>query len=89
MSPARANRVKLIRTRAAAGALAVFMAVWGVIGVQLASGNDPALSNASGSTTSTTATTSTASDSTTDTQSQVESSGQSSTSVGPVTTSQS
>jgi hypothetical protein len=89
MSPARANRIRLIRTRATAGAVAVFIAVWGVIGVQLASGNDPALSKASDSNTSTTATTSTGSDSTTETQSQVESSGQSSTSVSPVTTSQS
>jgi hypothetical protein len=43
MSPARASRIKLIRTRVAAAAVAVFIAVWGVIGVRLASGDDPAL----------------------------------------------
>jgi hypothetical protein len=85
MSPARANRIRLIRRRATAGAVAVFAAVWGVIGIQLASGHDPALSSTSGSTTSTSTTTSS---STTD-QAELSTSSQPSQAVSPVTTSQS
>jgi hypothetical protein len=87
MSPARANRIHLIRRRAAGGAVALFVAVWGVIGVQLASGHDPALSSSSGSST-TGSTSTTDSESTTD-QSQLTTSDQPSQAVSPVTTSQS
>jgi hypothetical protein len=48
----RTARVRRIRARVAAGAVAVFVAVFGFLFGQLSSGNDPAL--ASSSTTSTT-----------------------------------
>jgi hypothetical protein len=90
MSPARANRVHLIRRRAVGAAVAVFVAIWGVIGVQLASGNDPALSSGSSTTGTTSTTTSSTSASTTSTaDQQVTTSDQSSQAVSPVTTSQS
>jgi cytoskeletal protein RodZ len=56
----RRSRVRLMRRRIVGGAVAVFLAVWGVIFTQLATGHDPALSASSAkqSTTSTTTTTS-------------------------------
>jgi hypothetical protein len=54
----RRRRVKKIRSRIAAGAAALFIAVFGGITVQLASGHDPALSASSAKAgTSTTSTT--------------------------------
>jgi hypothetical protein len=88
MSPARTNRIHLIRRRAIGGAVAVFVAAWGVIGVQLASGHDPALSSSGSSTTGSTSTTTSTSPSTSD-QSQLTTSDQPSQDVSPVTTSQS
>jgi hypothetical protein len=95
----RRRRVTLIRKRFAAGAVALFIALFGGITVQLASGHDPALSSSSskkaGVTTTTSqpqTTTSTADSSTSSsgtTSSGTSSSGQSSTAVSPVTTSQS
>jgi hypothetical protein len=84
MSPARAQRIHLIRRRAVAGAVAVFIAAWGVIGVQLASGNDPALTTPTGTSTTTTSTTSSDQQ-----QTQLTTSDQPSQAVAPVTTSQS
>ena len=43
MSPERTQRIQLIRGRIVGWSLALFVAVWGVIGVQLALGHDPAL----------------------------------------------
>lgn len=83
MSPARANRIHLIRRRVVGGVVALSVAAGGVIGVQLASGNDPAQSSSGSSTTGTT----TNSGSTADPQ--LTTSGQSSHAVSPVTTSQS
>jgi hypothetical protein len=94
----RQRRVKTIRTRIAAGAAALFIAVFGGLTVQLASGHDPALSTTSskaGVTTTTSQPQSTASsvpstggDSSSGSTDQ-SSSGQSSSGLGPVTTSQS
>ena len=88
MSPARASRIQMIRRRAVGGAVALFVAVWGVIGIQLASGHDPALSGESTTTGSTTGTTSTSA-STTRKQTDLTTSDQPSQAVSPVTTSQS
>jgi hypothetical protein len=41
---ARAARIRMIRRRVVAGALALFVAAWVFITLQLVSGNDPALS---------------------------------------------
>ncbi|MGA2926123.1 MAG: hypothetical protein ABSG43_09030 [Solirubrobacteraceae bacterium] len=41
---ARASRVRMIRRRVIAGAVALFVATWLMIAVALASGHDPALS---------------------------------------------
>ena len=84
MSPARVERIRRIRTGVVASATALFIALFGVIGVRLASGHDPALSKSS-STTSSTNTTSTSSDD----DSQLTTSAQPSQAVSPVTTSQS
>jgi hypothetical protein len=56
----RRQRVKLIRNRVVAGAVALFVAVFGGITAQLAAGKDPALSSSK-----TTATTSAATSTTT------------------------
>jgi hypothetical protein len=77
----------MIRTRIAAAATALFVALFGVIGIRLASGHDPALATStstSGTTSTTPATTTTATD-----EDDVTTSDQSSQAVSPVTTSQS
>jgi hypothetical protein len=84
MSPARVNRIRLIRKRVIGGAVALFVAVWGVIGIQLASGNDPALSKTSSTNPSTTS-----SSASTTQQPQLTTSDQPPQAVSPVTTSQS
>ena len=43
-SRSRRRRVSTIRSRTIRGSLALFAVLWGVVFVQLASGNDPALS---------------------------------------------
>jgi hypothetical protein len=90
----RRRRVKTIRTRIAAGAAVLFIAVFGGLTVQLASGHDPALSTTSskaGVTTTTSQPQSTTSPagSTASGDSSSGSSDQSSSGLGPVTTSQS
>jgi hypothetical protein len=91
----RRRRVKTIRTRIAAGAAALFIAVFGGLTVQLASGHDPALSTSTSSkagvttTTSQPQATSSSAQTTTSNQSSTTSSGQSSSGLSPVTTSQS
>jgi hypothetical protein len=83
----RRRRVKTIRTRIAAGAAALFIAVFGGLTVQLASGHDPALSTTSskaGATTTTSQPQSATSSAESTTSSQSSSSG-----LSPVTTSQS
>jgi hypothetical protein len=50
----RQRRTKLIRTRVVAGAVALFVALFGGITAQLAAGHDPALSKSTTSTTTTT-----------------------------------
>jgi hypothetical protein len=88
MSQARIDRLRHIRRRAVAGAVALFVAVWGLIGIQLASGNDPALKQSdtgTGATSSSSATTTTT-DQGTD---QLSTADQSSQDISPVTTSQS
>jgi hypothetical protein len=90
MSPARAQRTHLIRSRIASGAIALFVALFGVIGVRLASGHDPGLAKSTTSTTSTSTSTGTTSSSASgDQQPSLSTSGQSSRAVSPVTTSQS
>ena len=49
----RRRRVQLIRKRIVAGAMALFVAVFGGITAQLAAGNDPALSSSKARATST------------------------------------
>jgi len=44
-SRSRRHRVATIRSRTIRGSLALFAILWGVVFVQLASGNDPALSS--------------------------------------------
>jgi hypothetical protein len=44
---ARRRRIRAIRARVAAGAVALFIALFGGLYVQMASGNDPALSASS------------------------------------------
>jgi len=44
-SRSRRQRVATIRSRTIRGSLALFAVLWGVVFVQLASGNDPVLSN--------------------------------------------
>jgi hypothetical protein len=85
MSPERTARISLIRGRIVGGAIALFVTVWGVIGIQLASGHDPALgsSDATSSSNSSSATTSGESDD------QLTTSDDSSSDVSPVTTQQS
>lgn len=83
MSPARVQRIHHIRSRVVAAAVGLFVAVFGVIGVRLASGHDPALSKPSATKTSTTSTTNSAS------STQLTTSEQPSQAVSPVTTSQS
>ena len=75
----RRRRVQLIRTRVVAGAVALFVAVFGGITTQLAAGNDPALSSSTAKTATTTKTTQTS------TQQQPKQS----TALSPVTTKQS
>lgn len=48
-SRSRRHRVATIRSRTIRGSLALFAILWGVVFVQLASGNDPALSTKHGS----------------------------------------
>jgi len=74
-----------VRKAARLCALALFVAVWGVIGVQLASGHDPALkkSDATSSSNSSSATSSSRSDD------ELTTSDDSSSDVSPVTTQQS
>jgi hypothetical protein len=55
----RRRRVKLIRNRVVAGAVALFVAVFGGITAQLAAGKDPALSSSKATTTTASATKST------------------------------
>jgi hypothetical protein len=43
-SRSRRHRVAVIRSRTIRGSLALFAVLWGIVFVQLASGNDPALS---------------------------------------------
>lgn len=43
-SRSRRRRVAIIRSRTIRGSLALFAVLWGIVFVQLASGNDPALS---------------------------------------------
>jgi hypothetical protein len=81
----RHRRVKTIRARFAAGAVVLFVALFGGISVQLASGHDPAL--AAKSTKSTKSTTGAAS--TITTTSVPDQSDQSAKTLSPVTTSQS
>jgi hypothetical protein len=50
----RRARVKMIRTRLAVGSAALFVAAFGGITAQLASGHDPALSSSNSSSASTT-----------------------------------
>ncbi|HET7573910.1 MAG TPA: hypothetical protein VFJ99_02225 [Solirubrobacterales bacterium] len=47
-SHSRRRRVAVIRSRTIRGSLALFALLWGIVFVQLASGNDPALSGKSG-----------------------------------------
>jgi hypothetical protein len=93
MSPARAQRTRLIRSRIAAAATALFVALFGVIGVRLASGHDPGLAKSATSTTSNSTSTSTGtssnSSSTQSDQPSLTTSDQPSQAVSPVTTSQS
>ena len=84
----RRRRVQLIRTRVVAGAVALFVAVFGGITAQLAAGNDPALSSSKSTTTATAASTATKPTKTT-TQQQQSRAQQKSTAVSPVTTRQS
>ena len=44
-SRSRRRRVATIRSRTIRGSLALFAVLWGIVFVQLASGNDPVLSN--------------------------------------------
>jgi hypothetical protein len=83
MSPARVERIRRIRTRVAASAAALFVALFGLIGVQLASGHDPALSSSASNARSTTTTTTDEGDD------QLTTSDEPSQDVSPVTTSQS
>jgi hypothetical protein len=78
----RNRRVKTIRARFAAGAVVLFVALFGGISVQLASGHDPAL--AAKSTKSTTGAASTIT-----TSSVTDQEDQSAKALSPVTTSQS
>jgi len=80
MSPARIQRIHRIRSRVVAAAVSLFVALFGVIGVRLASGHDPGLTKTTAKSSSTT---------TTSTDSQLTTSQQPSQSVAPVTTSQS
>jgi hypothetical protein len=93
MSPARVHRIHRIRSRVIAAATALFVAVFGLIGVRLASGHDPALSTSaskkSTTSTSTSSTTSTSARTTSANDAQVTTSQQPSQAVAPVTTSQS
>jgi hypothetical protein len=88
MSPARIERVHRIRTRIVASATALFIALFGVIGVRLALGDDPALSTTS-STSSATPSSSNPASSENDDDSGLTTSDESSRAVSPVTTSQS
>lgn len=49
MNAERANRKRLIRKRVLGGAVALFVVVWLIIAVTLASGHDPALAAKSSS----------------------------------------
>jgi hypothetical protein len=42
----RRGRIQTIRMRVAAGTVAAFLAIWGVLFVQLATGHDPGLDDA-------------------------------------------
>ena len=55
----RKRRVQLIRSRVVAGAVALFVGVFGGITAQLASGHDPALSKSASASTTTNTTKST------------------------------
>ena len=89
MSPARVERIRRIRTRVVASATALFIALFGVIGVRLASGHDPALSKSSSTTSSTGAESTSSTSTSSDDDSQLTTSDQPSQAVSPVTTSQS
>jgi hypothetical protein len=82
----RRQRVQLIRGRVVAGSIALFVAVFGGITAQLASGHDPALSTSSTTTTAKSTKTRTT---TTQPQQQTTQQQHQSTSVSPVTTRQS
>jgi len=81
------TRRRLLRKRVVAGTVALFIAVWTVIFVQLASGHDPALSRTSTNQTGTTGSSNSTSAATTTSSSSTSASG--STSTSPITTSQS
>lgn len=91
MSPERIQRASRIRSRIVASATALFVALFGVIGVRLASGHDPALSKSTSTSTSagTNWTSPSSSSSTTGDDDQLTTSDQPSQDVSPVTTSQS
>ena len=95
---ARLARVRMIRHRVVAGALALFVATWLLITMVLISGNDPALaahkstasvSSTTTPTTTSTPTTSTSATSTTSTPASSSSSSTGSSGVSSVTSSQS
>jgi hypothetical protein len=83
----RHRRVKTIRARITAAAAALFIALFGGIAVQLASGHDPALAAKGTKSTSSAAATATSAAVTDDSQSSAD--GKSSNALTPVTTSQS
>jgi hypothetical protein len=85
MSPVR-QRVHNLRRRLAAGAVALFVVLFGGITVQLASGHDPALSSTSTKAAVTQQSTPATSNATSTTTTQQQ---PSATSLAPVTTSQS
>ena len=85
----RRRRLHLIRTRVVAGAAALFVAVFGGITVQLASGHDPALSATSKKSTPGTTSAATTAQQQTTTQRPATPKQPASTTLSPVTTRQS
>ena len=85
----RRRRVKLIRKRVVAGAVALFVAVFGGITAQLASGHDPALSASSSTRTNTTSTANTTNATSTTNTTDTTAAQQQDKSLAPVTTGQS
>ncbi|HEY0631490.1 MAG TPA: hypothetical protein VGC98_05515 [Thermoleophilaceae bacterium] len=83
----RRRRTKLIRTRVVAGAVALFVAVFGGITAQLAAGHDPALSKSTTATTTTKSATTTAAQPSTTTATTTQQ--KQDTPLAPVTTKQS